>query len=70
MRERGDWTKLACLELLIVRGWGNRQAAAQLQLSEQAVANFKFEFLAQWCAIVRRQHPNPDVFPELYDAAE
>jgi RNA polymerase sigma-70 factor (ECF subfamily) len=69
MRERGDWSKLACLELVIVRGWTNKQAAAQLQLSEQTVANFKFEFLERLRTIVRQQHLNPDVFPELYDEA-
>jgi RNA polymerase sigma-70 factor, ECF subfamily len=65
--ERADWSKLACLEAVFVRGWGNKQAATQLGLSEQSVANFKFEFLERLRALVRRQELNADVFSELYE---
>lgn len=65
-RRRGDWRKVACLELLLVRGWSNKEAAARLGLSEQAVANHKFEFLAKLRAAVRRQQLPEEVFPELY----
>src|SRR5262245_32820298 len=41
MRERGDWEKLKCLELLCVRGWANKEVAGELRISEQAVANYK-----------------------------
>jgi RNA polymerase sigma-70 factor (ECF subfamily) len=64
-RERGDWTKLKCLELLIVRGMANKDAAATLDVSEQQVANFKFDFLARLRALVRRQGLGEDMFPEL-----
>ena len=67
LRERGDWNKLACLELVFVRGWGNKEAAGELDLGEQAVANFKFEFLERLRTLVRRQQPSADVFPELYE---
>ena len=67
LRERGDWNKLACLELVFVRGWGNKEAAGQLDLSEQSVANFKFEFLERLRTLVRKQQPSADVFPELYE---
>ena len=67
LRERGDWSKLACLELVFVRGWGNKEAAGQLDLSEQSVANFKFEFLERLRTLVRKQQPSADVFPELYE---
>ncbi len=66
-RRRGDWQKLSCLELLMVRGWANKDAAARLGISEQQVANFKFEFLAKIRAAVRRQGLPEDVFPELYE---
>ena len=56
-KERGDWTKLKCLELLIVRGWSNKQVALELQISEQQVANFKFDFLAR----TRVDRPAPGV---------
>ena len=69
LRERGEWQKLACLELLLVRGWANRDAAIQLKMSEQTVANFKFEFLARIRTLVRKQGLSEDVFPELYENA-
>ena len=42
-RERGDWRKLECVELLFVRGWPNKRVAETLGISEQQVANFKFD---------------------------
>lgn len=44
-KNRGYWDKLACMELLILRGWPNKRVAEVLGLSEQAVANIKFEFV-------------------------
>jgi RNA polymerase sigma-70 factor, ECF subfamily len=65
-QKRGDWMKLKCMELLFVRGWANKDVAQQLAISEQQVANYKFDFLARMGAIVRRQGLSEDVFPELY----
>lgn len=65
-RQQGEWTKLKCTELLFVRGWGNKQVAQALGLSEQQVANIKFEFLSRMRTLVTRQQVSPDVFPELY----
>lgn len=67
-RRRGDWLKIRCLELLLVRGWCNKEVAAELGISEQAVANHKFEFLAKLRTAVRGQHLPEEVFPELYDS--
>jgi RNA polymerase sigma-70 factor (ECF subfamily) len=66
-KERGDWTKLQCNELLFVRGWANKKVAEALGISEQQVANFKFDFLARTRTLVGRQGLSEDVFPELYD---
>ena len=66
-RQRSEWEKLCCLELLLVRGLGNKEVAARLGISEQAVANDKFEFLARLRAAVRKQGLSHDVFPELYE---
>ncbi len=66
-RQRGEWEKLCSLELLFVRGQGNKEVAVRLGISEQAVANDKFEFLARLRAAVRKQGLPQDVFPELYD---
>jgi RNA polymerase sigma-70 factor (ECF subfamily) len=64
-RERGDWLKLKCIELLFVVGLGNKEAATRLNISEQQVANFKFDFIARTKALVGRQHLCVEVFPEL-----
>lgn len=64
-RAREDWQKVQCLELLLVRGWGNKEVAQQLGLSEQQVANFKFDFLARLRSNVRKQGLPEEVFPEL-----
>ena len=65
-KERGDWCKLKCIELLFVRGWANKDAATELAITEQQVANFKFDFLARMRSIVRKQGLSEDVFPEVY----
>lgn len=65
-KERGDWTKLKCIELLMVRGWANKDVAAELDITEQQVANFKFDFLARLRTLVRKGGLSREVFPELY----
>ena len=67
-QERGDWAKLQCIELLVVRGWNNKRVAETLDITEQQVANFKFDFLARMRTLVQRQKLSPDVFPELYQS--
>lgn len=64
-REKGELRRVACLELLFVRGLANKQAAAALEISEQQVANYKFDFLERLRDALRRQNLSPDVFPEL-----
>lgn len=66
-QEKGDWIKLKCIELLIVKGLANKRAAAILGITEQQVANFKFDFLARTRTLVRRQNLSAELFPELYD---
>jgi len=66
-QSRGQWQKIECMELLFVCGWPNKRVAGQLNLSEQQVANFKFDFLAKLRSRVRKQDLPPDVFPELYE---
>ena len=66
-QERGDWSKLKCIELLIVRGLANKDVAAKLDLTEQQVANFKFDFLSRLRGLIKKQGLSQEVFPELYD---
>ena len=65
-RRRGQWERLECAELLLVRGWSNQETAARLGISQQAVANYKFELVAKLQAAVRSQGLPEEVFPELY----
>ena len=64
---RGEWAKIKCVELLIVRGCPNKRAATILGLSEQQVANIKFDFLARLRTAIQKQGLSEDVFPELYE---
>jgi RNA polymerase sigma-70 factor (ECF subfamily) len=66
-RERGDWNKLKCIELLFARGMANQQVAQLLDMSEQQVANYKFDFLARLRTLIGRQQLSEEVFPELYE---
>jgi RNA polymerase sigma-70 factor, ECF subfamily len=65
-RAKGDWQKIKCMELLFARGATNKDVAAAIGISEQQVANFKFDFIARLQSLVRKERLNEDVFPELY----
>ena len=54
-------------ELIFLRGKANKAVAEELEITEQQVANFKFDFLTQLRKGVRKQALSPDVFPELYE---
>lgn len=64
-RAAGDWQKVKCMELLFVVGRPNKEVAECLGLSEQQVANFKFDFVERLRKFVKQQRLNEDVFPEL-----
>ena len=64
-QQRGDWLRLKCIELLIVRGVANKKVAAELGITEQKVANYKFEFLDRMKKQIRSRGLSTDVFPEL-----
>ena len=51
---RGEFDRLRCLELLIVKGWANKDVAAYLSLTEQAVASYKFQTVARLKEMARR----------------
>ena len=67
-QERGDFLRVKVLELLMVRGWPNLDVAAFLHISEQQVANYKFDFIARLRTLIKRQDLSQDVFPELYSS--
>ncbi len=51
---RGDYDRLRCLELLIVKNWANKDVAEYLGLTEQAVASYKFQTVSRLKEIARR----------------
>ncbi|MCE9607119.1 MAG: RNA polymerase sigma factor [Planctomycetia bacterium] len=64
-REKGEDVRVACLELLFVRGKSNKETAALLEITEQNVANYKFDFLTRLRDGLRGRNLSTDVFPEL-----
>jgi RNA polymerase sigma-70 factor (ECF subfamily) len=53
--ERGDYDRLRCLELLVVKSWANKDVAKHLGLTEQAVASYKFQTVARLKEMARRE---------------
>lgn len=51
---RDDYKRLCCMELLIVKGWANKDVAKHLGLTEQAVASYKFQTVARLKDMARR----------------
>ena len=51
---RADYNRLRCMELLIVKGWANKDVAEHLDITEQAVASYKFQTIAQAKEMARR----------------
>ena len=63
--ERGDFLRIKVMELLMVKGWPNREVAAFLKISEQQVANFRFAAVKKLTENIRLANLPADVFPEL-----
>ena len=69
-RANGDYQRVKVLELLLVRGWPNRDVAKFLKISEQQVANIRFAAMRKLADHVKGAGLPPDVFPELQESAE
>ena len=65
-RKRNDWTKIKVMELLFVRGRANKDVAEKLGVTEQQVANYKFDFIARLRTSIKKQGLPRDIFPELH----
>jgi RNA polymerase sigma-70 factor, ECF subfamily len=64
-REQGEYVRIKVLELLLVKGWANRDVARFLQVSEQHVANIRFAAVKKLGEHVKNAGLPIDVFPEL-----
>lgn len=53
--KRGDFARIQCVELLIVKGWANKDVARHLNMTEQAVASHKFQTIARLKEMARRE---------------
>jgi RNA polymerase sigma-70 factor (ECF subfamily) len=69
-REQGDYVRIKVLELLFVKGWGNRDVAAALGINDQQVANIRFAAVKKISEHIRNAGLPADVFPELDEGAE
>ncbi len=66
-QERGDYLRIKVMELLLVKGWANRDVAAFLKISEQQVANYRFAAVKKLSEQIRGAGLPAEVFPELQD---
>ncbi len=64
-KQKGDWQKLQCIELLTVCGEANKEIARELELTEQQVANYKSDFQIRLRAVLKRMELDENLFPEL-----
>jgi RNA polymerase sigma-70 factor, ECF subfamily len=69
-QERGEYVRLKVMELLMVKGWANREVAAFLKISEQQVANFRFAAVKKLSDSIRHAGLPVDLFPELKQTPE
>jgi RNA polymerase sigma-70 factor (ECF subfamily) len=65
-QDKGDYLRLKVLELLLVKGWANREVAAFLRISEQQVANYRFAAVKKLTEQIRAAGLPAEVFPELH----
>jgi len=66
-QRQGEFVRIKVLELLLVKGWANRDVAAFLGISEQQVANYRFAAVKKLTEHIRDAALPADVFPELQD---
>jgi RNA polymerase sigma-70 factor (ECF subfamily) len=62
---KGEYAKLMALELMYVKGWRNQDVAARLKMSEQDVANLRFQAKKRLRDRLTAAKLSPDIFPEL-----
>ncbi len=69
-QEKRDYVRLKVLELLWVKGMANRDVAAQLGITEQQVANYRFAAVKKLSELIRAAGLSADVFPELQETRD
>lgn len=64
-RERREFQRLKIMELLLVKGWANREVAAFLKIGEQQVANVRFAAVKKLSELIGEANLPAELFPEL-----
>ncbi len=64
-RKEGDFIRLKVIELLLVKGWANKDVAAFLNVKEQQVANIRFAAVKKIGERLRELGLSADIFPGL-----
>jgi RNA polymerase sigma-70 factor, ECF subfamily len=62
---RNEYPKLMALELMYVKGWRNQDVAVNLKMTEQDVANLRFQAKKRLRDRLIAAKLSPDIFPEL-----
>jgi RNA polymerase sigma-70 factor, ECF subfamily len=65
LQARCEFTKLMALELMYVKGWRNQDVTTRLPLTEQDVANIRFQAKKRLRDRLVAAKLSPDIFPEL-----
>ena len=65
LQTKGEYAKLMALELMYVKGWRNQDVASRLKMSEQDVANLRFQAKKRLRDRLTAAKLSPDIFPEL-----
>lgn len=65
LQARSEYTRLMALELIFVKGWRNQDVAGRLSVSEQEVANIRFQAKKRLRDRLAASQLSPDLFPEL-----
>jgi RNA polymerase sigma-70 factor (ECF subfamily) len=63
--QKGEYVKLMALELMYVKGWRNQDVAERLPLTEQDVANIRFQAKKRLRDRLMAAKLSPELFPEL-----
>lgn len=63
--EKDEFSRVQVLELLFVKGWGNKDVAQHLGHSEQQIANIRFAAVKKLGDRIRAKGLPANVFPEL-----
>ncbi|HEX4590988.1 MAG TPA: sigma-70 family RNA polymerase sigma factor [Gemmataceae bacterium] len=69
-QQKGDYLRLQVLELLLVKGWANRDVAKRLRIADQDVANYRFAAMRKLAEHIKDAGLPADVFPELTEDQE